>query len=108
MNNIIYIAGPMRGLIDLGRMNFHKAEMFLIGRYGWTVINPALLPTGLQQESYMPICLAMLREADAIGLLPGWEESEGAQIELAFAQQTGKRVICLEDEYGFSYDDVEV
>lgn len=105
--NVIYIAGPMRGLIDLGRENFRNAEAFLANRYGWTVINPAVLPVGLPEESYMPICLAMLREADAIGMLPGWEESAGAAIEKLFAEQIGKRVIILGDEYGFSYDDAE-
>ena len=40
-------------------------------------------------------------------MLPGWEESVGAAIEKLFAEQIGKRVIILEDEYGFSYDDEE-
>lgn len=101
MGNVIYIAGPMRGKIDMGRESFHHATMFLTGRFGWTVINPAILPLGLKDESYMPICLAMLEQADAIGLLPGWEDSEGANLELAFAQATGKRVIVLAEEYGY-------
>lgn len=107
MNNVIYIAGPMRGLIDNGKENFRMAEEYLKGRFGWTVINPAMLPEGMNQEKYMPICLAMLREADSIGLLPGWENSEGAKLELDFARATGKRVIDLEEEYGFTYEDMK-
>ena len=101
MGNVIYIAGPMRGLPDLGREAFRHAERFLIGRFGWTVINPAILPTGLPGTAYMPICLAMLGQADTIGLLPGWEDSAGANLELAFAKETGKRVIILAEEYGY-------
>lgn len=107
MNNVIYIAGPMRGLIDNGKENFRMAEEYLKGRFGWTVINPAVLPEGMNQEKYMPICLAMLREADSIGLLPGWENSVGAKLELDFARATGKRVIDLEEEYGFTYEDMK-
>ena len=102
MDNTIYIAGPMRGKADLGRAAFEHAEKYLIGRFGWIVFNPAVLPVGLPQESYMPICLAMLREADAIGLLPGWEHSAGANLEKQYAEQTGKRIIILEEEYGYT------
>ena len=105
MNNVIYIAGKMRGLIDYGRDHFRQAEEFLKGCFGWQVINPACLPVGLNPESYMPICLAMLREADAIGLLPDWEDSAGAKLEKRFAEETGKRIIILADEYGFEYED---
>lgn len=105
MNNVIYIAGKMRGLIDYGREHFRQAEEFLKGCFGWKVINPAVLPTGLNPESYMPICLAMLREADAIGLLPDWEDSPGAKLEKRFAEETGKRIIFLAEEYGFEYEE---
>lgn len=100
--NVIYIAGPMRGKRDLNREGFHHARMFLIQRFDWVVINPACLPYGLPETAYMPICLAMLQQADAIGLLPGWEDSEGANLELSYAQMTGKRVIVLAQEYGYT------
>jgi len=43
----------------------------------------------------MRICLSMIDSADGIYLLPGWEDSPGAQIEKAYAEYTGKFV-----EYG--------
>ena len=80
MKLVVYIAGPMRGSLDLGRMAFNIAEGCLRAR-GFAVLNPARLPEDLPAEAYMPICLAMLREADIVALLPGWENSAGAKIE---------------------------
>ena len=96
MKNVIYIAGPMRGLPDLGRAAFFAAEVKLRER-GWKVINPARLPEDLPSEAYMPICLAMLDQADTIALLPGYKNSAGAQIEIAYGAQTGKAVLYMND-----------
>ena len=100
MKRVIYIAGPMRGLPDLGRRAFMEAEEALRAD-GWTPINPARLPEDLPQECYMPICLAMLDQAETIGLLPGWENSAGAQIEIACGAETGKEVLYLGGAYTF-------
>ena len=43
----------------------------------------------------MRICFSMIDSADGIYLLPGWEDSPGAQIEKAYAEYIGKFV-----EYG--------
>lgn len=88
---IIYIAGKMTGLPDLGRGAFAEAAAAL-EKSGHTVINPAVLPTGLRRESYMPICMAMLDAADAIYMLPGWEKSPGARLEHDYAVYHEKRV----------------
>lgn len=101
MNNIIYLSGPMTGLPDYGRANFNKAEKFLRETFGWKVLNPAVLPDDLHRKQYTPICLAMIQQADVIGMLPGWQNSRGAYLEHIFAMQTGKRVILLAEEYGF-------
>lgn len=53
---IVYIAGKMTGLPDLGRKAFAEAEKKLAAE-GHTVLNPAWLPTNLPEERYMPICL---------------------------------------------------
>lgn len=87
----IYIAGKMTGLPDLGREKFNAAEQDL-RLLGYNVLNPACLPVGLPSEKYLPICLAMLEQADAIYLLNNWKDSPGAQLEKAYAEYQGKDI----------------
>ncbi|HAV1963643.1 TPA: DUF4406 domain-containing protein [Enterobacter hormaechei subsp. xiangfangensis] len=93
----IYIAGPMSGLPDFNRASFSHAHVFL-GAKGHVVLNPALLPDGLTQAEYMDICLSMLRCADAIYMLEGWEHSAGARAENALAEKLEIEIIFQEDE----------
>lgn len=88
---IIYIAGPMRGYEDYNTPAFNKMEEQL-RELGYLVINPAILPKDLPSETYMPICLTMLRECDAVIMLEGYLNSEGAMIEYCYAIQCGKPV----------------
>ena len=60
---------------------------------GMTVINPAVLPDGLEHDKYMPICLQMIESADAILMFNDWENSKGAMLEKAYAEYQGKEVI---------------
>jgi len=89
---IVYIAGKMTGLEDLGRAAFRKAQREL-EKAGHVVLNPAVLPDGLAPDAYMPICMAMLNAAEAIYLLDNWEDSQGAQIEEAYAKYQHKLVM---------------
>lgn len=94
----IYLAGPMTGLPDYNFPAFMKAAAYLRSQ-GAIVFNPAendLLRYGadfLQHaERFDPrktfgddtrwIC----EYADAIALLPGWENSTGVKAELALAK----------------------
>lgn len=93
---ILYIAGKMAGLPDKGEKAFAEAENRLKSM-GFTVLNPHCLPDGMPGDRYMPICLAMVNAADAVALLEGWEDSQGASIEKAYAAYQGKRVFELGD-----------
>lgn len=92
---LVYIAGKMTGLPDKGRKAFEDAEDVL-REEGFAVLNPARLPDDLPNDLYMPLCLTMLQRADAIALLPGSEESKGAQIELEFARYQRKTILIIE------------
>lgn len=91
MNEVVYIAGPMSGIEDYNRPAFMEAERVLRTR-GFIVLNPAILPTDLPSEAYMPICMAMITQADIVFMLPGWETSNGAAIERQYALYQGKLV----------------
>ncbi|MBK4420864.1 DUF4406 domain-containing protein [Enterobacter hormaechei] len=87
----IYIAGPMTGYENYNRPMFNAvAQQMLSG--GHVALNPATLPDGLSQREYMDICLAMLRCADAIHMLHGWQESDGAVAEHAMAKKLGIKI----------------
>lgn len=91
MTKRVYISGAMRSRMDSYRAIFADAQHELEKDY--IVINPALMPTGLDPDKYMPICLAMVDAADTIYMLKGWEDSKGALIEKAYAEYQGKEVL---------------
>jgi len=56
---------------------------------GYSVINPAkinsLLPEGTTHEQYMTVSIALLSTCEAICMLDGWKNSDGAKMEFAKA-----------------------
>lgn len=88
----IYISGAMAKRPDTYKEEFAKAEKEITDK-GYTVINPACLPKGLDRNRYMPICMAMVDAADAIYMMNGWEDSKGARLEKAYAEYQDKLVL---------------
>ena len=86
----IYLAGPITG-VEGYRGRFAVARRQCETK-GHRVMDPSVLPEGFDWQDYMPICLAMLQCCEAICLLPGWEQSRGAQKELRMALYWGKTV----------------
>ena len=92
---IVYLSGPITG-------NDNYAEDFarwerIVKEAGDSPINPAKLGLGLNETSYMPICLSMLEQADAIFMLPGWEKSRGANLEKAYAEYQKKGIMYADE-----------
>lgn len=90
-----YIAGPMSGLPEHGYPAFFKAEADLTGK-GFSVFNPARLDKSLgpceDYRDYYRRDIPYLLESDGIVLLPGWERSRGAKMELTIAATIGMKV----------------
>lgn len=92
---IIYIAGPITGVQDY-ETNFARAAV-LLRDAGHAVINPAMLPSDLPDDKYLPICTAMIDASDAIYLLDGWQKSIGARCERLYAKRQRKLELTEKD-----------
>lgn len=86
----VYISGKITGDTDY-KQKFDRAAEFLCN-IGHEAINPTVIDAQLTYDEYMRIDLAMLSVCDAIYLLDGWEDSNGANIEYNAAKQKGLRV----------------
>lgn len=89
--DVIYIAGPMTGYENFNYDAFNLAAK-LWERQGWIVLNPAGQFNGdqdLPYETYMRSAIGLVYEARALALLPKWEDSRGARMEVFIAQKMG-------------------
>lgn len=103
----VYLAGKMRGLPSFGAEEFRKAARVL-REHGFKVISPLemdeeagiyvdgltgfedLTDQGFDIRSTLANDLqVVLLDADAVVLLPGWQDSQGAIAEYAAAQAAG-------------------
>lgn len=95
---ILYIAGPMTGLPDLNFPAFDLAESAL-QTAGYSTLNPARHggeEPGKQWIGYLARGLYDVMNADGIALLPDWETSKGARVEVTLAEVHDKPVRALD------------
>lgn len=92
-NEMVFISGPLIGELDF-EDHYSEAEESL-KEQGYSVMNPSLLPGELDQEKRTRISLAMLAECHTIALLPGWQHSGLAIVELAEAIKQNKNILVL-------------
>ena len=93
----IYVSGPMTGLPDLNFPAFFEAESRW-RKLGWEVFNPARNFGGditRPRHVYMREDIGLVLKADAITMLPGWENSDGAKLEHAVVLAIGLPVLEL-------------
>jgi DNA-binding transcriptional regulator YdaS (Cro superfamily) len=91
----VYISGPMTGIADLNFPAFH-AEARRLRNLGLRVINPAevQLPADSPWATFLRVDLIdLLTHCDTVVVLPGWDRSKGAQLEVFVARQLGMRVV---------------
>ncbi len=99
----VYLAGPMSGLPDHNYPAFHAAAARLRAA-GHQVINPAELHPDMQQlgrtmpsvevwQHCMGIDIPEAIKCDAVAVLPGWERSRGARLEVYIVARLGKPIV---------------
>src|SRR5690349_9675732 len=95
-SDILYISGPMAGYPNLNRAAFNEAANVL-QRAGFRTLNPLDngLPEGLPWSDYLRADVKMVCDATAIALLPNWEASRGARLEVATAHGLGMTSLPL-------------
>lgn len=77
---VVFLSGAVT-LDKNYREKFGLAEQVL-NKMGYIVLNPAVLPDGLEYDEYLRITLAMLGEADGVCVFDDWSESNGARVEI--------------------------
>lgn len=103
---IAYIAGPMSGIEHHNYPAFADAACVL-REMGYEVLSPHEIDLAYPGRAvsndpktewlwYMGKCIPMVFKADFLVLLEGWENSQGACIERAIAQERGIRVMMYE------------
>lgn len=95
----VYIAGPISGVAGYEH-NFRRAEKLLrSSRYEpVSPIGPGLVE-GYEYRDYINRGLRMLENCDLICMLPGSEQSPGAQLELHYAALCGLPVVQVTEDY---------
>ncbi len=97
----IYLSGAMTGYPELNFPAFHAPAKALRER-GLVVVNPAeIKPTGKKTwTNCMKADIKALCDCCTVALLPGWEDSKGANIEARLALNLGMRVVEIETLMG--------
>ena len=91
----VYLSGPMTGKKELNIHAFNHAKCFLETQ-GFTVLNPHDFPLTDSYDEALLLDLEMIAmAADAIAVLPGWQDSHGARREVKAALDLNLDVIVL-------------
>lgn len=91
---LVYLAGPMSGIIDMNFPAFNQAAADL-RLHGYDVINPAETAGGdpdLTRAVVMRIDFHYILNVDGIVMLPDWETSNGAVVEALVARELGLKL----------------
>ena len=91
----LYLSGPMTGYPDY-QDAFNAAEERLLTA-GYDVLSPiGVAALGTTWSDYLRADLALLLRAEAVAVLPGWEASRGACLEVHVAHALGMTVLPVE------------
>jgi len=111
IGNKIYVAGPMRGYPEFNFPHFNEmADM--LRENGWDAVNPVDInpDPNTPYSECMKHDIRELLDCDAIYMLEGWGDSQGATLEYTIATTIGLDVyyegVDYSDEDEEEQDDV--
>lgn len=91
MKKRVYLSGPISNSPDyFEKFDGAKRDFESLN---YIVLNPTIFPLGLSQADYMRLSIAMIDCCDAICMLKGWENSDGASAEYLYAKKCGKEIL---------------
>lgn len=91
----VYLAGPMTGIPEFNYPQFAKHADDLRTR-GFEVVSPhELCDQSMSWRLCMKVNIKRLVECDMIAMLPGWDKSRGACLEMQIAQGLGLEFMFL-------------
>lgn len=88
---VVYIAGPMTGYPEFNYPAFNAAEVDWKS-LGYAVLNPVINADGdttQEYKFYIRKSIEQVLQAGAIAVLPGWQKSPGASVEVDIARLLG-------------------
>lgn len=96
----VYLSGPMTGRPDCNREAFKQGAAALKELF-YEVVVPHDVTEGLPSDAtwadYMREDIKAMMDCEAIVMLPEWETSKGARVELSLAFDLGMPVLFLDD-----------
>lgn len=101
---VVYISGPMTGLPENNYPAFNVAAVRLRA-LGFSVENPAECEQQESWQSYMRAAIVKMMRADALIMLPGWEQSRGARIEFDLAASLSIPIFLPDDFVALERED---
>jgi len=98
----LYLSGKITG--DPNYKAKFAAAAAYYEEHGYTVLNPANHPAGLDTADYVRINFAMIDSADVVAFLPDYQLSAGALLEYQYCLYVEKPIKYLSggELYGFS------
>ena len=108
---VIFVSGKYRGKTEWEvKQNIYHAEKRarMLWMNGFAVVCPHLNTAflgGSDDSIWLEGDLEILKRCDAIYMLDGWEDSEGARKELGLAIKLGKKSYFEVDDNFGEYDD---
>ncbi len=86
----VYLSGPVTGRDEHETKHLFGLAEKAVRNLGLEPVNPLKLCTpDMQWSEAMKVCIHALLDCHMITMLPGWEESDGAQLEMKIAKQLG-------------------